>query len=112
MDEAYLLAAVKYIEMNPVRANLAPDPYSWKWSSARAHAAGEDDMLVKVSPLLEMVGEWKSFLVDADDEEADSICRHERTGRALGADSFLEFLEHTLQRTVKPQKAGREKMMN
>ena len=112
MDETYLLAAVKYIEMNPVRANLAPDPYTWKWSSASAHVAGMDDILVKVSPLLEMVGEWKFFLVDADDEDTDNIRRHERTGRALGADSFLETLEHSLQRTVKPQKAGRKKMMD
>jgi putative transposase len=63
-------------------------------------------------PLLEMVGEWKSFLADADDEKADNIRRHEQTGRALGADSFLESLEHTLQRAVKPQKAGRKKIMN
>jgi hypothetical protein len=33
-------------------------------------------------------------------------------GIALGVDSFLESLEHSLQRTVKPQKAGRKKMMN
>jgi len=30
-------------------ANLTPDPYAWKWSSAKAHADGADDILVKVS---------------------------------------------------------------
>lgn len=49
MDEKYLLAAARYIEMNPVRARLTPDPYAWKWSSAKAHADGIDDILVKVS---------------------------------------------------------------
>ncbi|CAG0994007.1 transposase [Geobacter sp.] len=111
MDETYLLAAVKYIEMNPVRAHLAPDPYSWRWSSAKAHAVGKDDILVKVSPLLEMVGDWKLFLSDADEEEADKIRSHERTGRALGADSFLESLELSLMRTVKRQKPGRKKKL-
>ncbi|MGB9081312.1 MAG: transposase [Desulfuromonadaceae bacterium] len=110
MDETYLLAAVKYIEMNPVRANLAPDPYSWQWSSARAHAAGQDDMLVKVAPLLEMVGAWKQFLSDANEEDADKIRGHERTGRALGGDTFLDSLEFSLQRIVKPRKAGRKKI--
>jgi putative transposase len=110
MDETYLLAAEKYMEMNPVRANLAPDPYSWKWSSARAHAADKDDILVKVSPLPELVGVWKPFMADAEKEDAEKIRRHERTGRALGADSFLESLEHSLQRKVKPQKAGRKKI--
>jgi putative transposase len=110
MDETYLLAAVKYIEMNPVRANLTPDPYSWPWSSAKAHAVGQDDKLVKVAPLLEMVGEWKQFLSDADEEDADKIRGHERTGRALGGDTFLDSLEFSLQRIVKPRKAGRKKI--
>ena len=108
MDEAYLLAAAKYIEMNPVRANLAPDPYAWRWSSARAHADGTDDILVKVSPLLEMVGEWKLFLKESDEEDANKIRGHERTGRALGSDSFLESLESSLMRAVKRRKAGRK----
>jgi putative transposase len=110
MDETYLLAAVKYIEMNPVRARLVTDPYVWQWSSARAHAEGKDDTLVTVAPLLEMVGDWQQFLSDADEEDADKIRGHERTGRALGGDSFLDSLEDTLQRTVKPRKAGRKKM--
>jgi putative transposase len=29
MDERYLLAAARYIEMNPVRAGLVPDSYVW-----------------------------------------------------------------------------------
>jgi putative transposase len=109
MDEAYLLAAAKYIEMNPVRAGLTPDPYAWKWSSAKAHADGTDDILVKVSPLLQMVGDWKLFLRDTDEEDANRIRGHERTGRALGSDSFLESLESSLMRAVKPRKAGRKK---
>ncbi|MBV5318944.1 MAG: transposase [Desulfobulbaceae bacterium] len=109
MDEKYLLAAAKYIETNPVRAHLVPDPYAWNWSSAKAHAAGMDDMLVKVAPLLERVGAWQSFLSEADQVDASMIRRHERTGRALGGDEFLGLLETSLMRPVKLQKAGRKK---
>jgi len=112
MDETYLLAAVKYIEMNPVRARLVAEPYDWPWSSACAHAAGKDDQLVKVEPLLEMVGEWRQFLDDADEEAAAKIRGHERTGRALGGDLFLDRLEDALQRNVKPRKAGRKRMID
>ena len=112
MDEAYLLAAARYIEMNPVRADLSSDPYAWKWSSAKAHADGTDDILVKASPLLRMVGDWKLFLRDADEEDANKIRGHERTGRALGSDSFLDSLELSLMRAVKRQKAGRKKKAN
>ena len=47
MDETYLLAAAKYIEMNPVRAKLVPEPYAWKWSSAKPHADGTDDITAR-----------------------------------------------------------------
>ncbi len=109
LDEKYLLAAVQYIEMNPVRARLVADPYAWQWSSARAHAEGNDDLLVNVAPLLELVGDWQLFLSDPDEEDANKIRGHERTGRALGEDTFLDVLEANLQRAVKPRKVGRKK---
>ena len=109
MDEKHLLAAAKYIEMNPVRAGLVADPYAWRWSSAGSHLEGKDDILVKVAPLLERVGEWRDFLAAVDEADAEKIRRHERTGRALGNDAFLDSLEKSLKRTVRPQKAGRKK---
>src|SRR5216684_9028316 len=52
MDEPYLLAAARYVELNPVRARLAERAGDWRWSSARAHLDGRDDALVRVAPLL------------------------------------------------------------
>jgi len=37
MDEMYLLACTKYVELNPVRAGLVKNPEDWHWSSARPH---------------------------------------------------------------------------
>lgn len=106
MDESYLLAAVRYVELNPVRAGLVQDRASWQWSSARAHLAGLDDQLVKVAPLLGMVGDWNLFLSAATDEEMEKIRRHERSGRPLGSESFVERLESTLDRILKSGKPG------
>lgn len=61
MDERYLLTAVRYIELNPVRARLAADLAAYPWSSARAHIEKRDDALVKVSPVLELVPDWNEF---------------------------------------------------
>jgi putative transposase len=36
--ERYLLALLRYIALNPVRAGLAPRPEEWDWSSYRALA--------------------------------------------------------------------------
>ena len=36
----YVLACYRYIESNPVRANLVPDPGSYRWSSYTVNADG------------------------------------------------------------------------
>ena len=107
LDETYLLAAARYVEMNPVRAHLAPDAATWPWSSASAHLAGKDDQLVKVAPLLEMAGDWRLFLAGAgDDEQINDLRKHERTGRPLGPEAFLDRLESALDRPLKRGKPG------
>jgi len=47
---AHLLACMRYIEDNPVRAGLAAYPGAYPWSSYRANALGEDGMLVTPHP--------------------------------------------------------------
>jgi putative transposase len=46
----YLLACMRYVEENPVRAGLAPSHEAWPWSSYRCNALGEDDVLVTPHP--------------------------------------------------------------
>jgi len=106
MDEAHLLAAARYIEMNPVAAGLVKSPKAYRWSSVHAHMNGQDDILTRVAPLLEMVGDWQEFLKLPDGEEAQKIEQHERTGRPLGEDSFVTRLENRLGRVLRPQKPG------
>lgn len=107
LDEPYLLAAARYVELNPVRARLVARPGDWPWSSARAHLSGRDDCLVEVAPLLSMIGDWQAFLESAvPEEELRDIRRHSRTGRPLGDESFLERLEGMVGRALRPQKRG------
>ncbi len=55
MDEAHLMAAVRHVSLNPVRARLVTRAQDWPWSSVRAHLAGVDDELAVVAPVLERV---------------------------------------------------------
>jgi putative transposase len=107
MDERYLMRAARYVELNPVRAKLCRAPWRWPWSSAAAHMAGKDDGLVRVRPLLERAGDWRDFLSEglAADEVELFRC-HERTGRPLGEARFLERIEKTLKRVIRPRKRG------
>jgi len=107
MDEPYLLAAARYVELNPVRARLVERASDWPWRSARAHLSGRDDRLVKVAPLLAMIGVWKAFLGSAvPEEELRDLRGHARTGRPLGDETFLGRLEEMVGRVLKPQKRG------
>ncbi len=107
MDEPYLLAVARYIELNPVRARLVRDACDWPWSSAKAHLSARDDRLVRVAPLLAMIGDWNAFLKSAaPEEELRDLRQHVRTGRPLGDEAFLGRLEEIVGRVLKPQKPG------
>jgi len=109
LDDYYLLAATRYVEMNPVRAGLVDRAQTYRWSSAAAHLAGRDDLLVKAAPLLEIVGDWRTFLSEPIGEATgQKLRRHERTGRPLGDESFLAKLGGLLNRVLKPGKPGRK----
>ena len=107
MDEAHLLAAARYIELNPVRARLRRRPEAHPWSSTRAHLAGQDDDLVAVAPLLALVPHWAAFLAEGlAEDEAETMRAHERTGRPLGGGTFIKTLERRLGRSLAPRKRG------
>ncbi len=107
MDELHLLAAARYIELNPVRAGLVTRPADYKWSSARAHIRGEDDNLIKVEPLIALVPDWHSFLkLDVQDKDGQRLRLHERTGRPLGSSQFVDYVEKVIDRVVRKQKPG------
>ena len=94
MDEPYLLAAARYIELSPVRAGLGVAPSDYRWSSASAHLKGRDDGLAKVGPPLRIAGNWRRLLTRAATEEEIAMFRqHERTGRVLGDEGFQKRLE-------------------
>ena len=105
MDEPYLLAAARYVELNPVRAGLAADAADWPWSSARAHLAGRDDPLVQVAPLRAMIADWRGLLDSALDEA--QLRDHVRTGHPLGDATFVDRLEQIVGRILRPKKSGR-----
>ena len=107
MNENYLLATTRYIELNPVRAGIVMHAEMYPWSSASAHISGHDDTLVKVKPLIEIVGNWRTFLSGAISKEtAEVISCHERTGRPLGSETFIKNLELQLNRSLRKRKPG------
>jgi putative transposase len=49
--ETYLLACMRYIELNPVRAGMVSDPAQYRWSSYRFHGLGQPDPRLTPHPV-------------------------------------------------------------
>ena len=108
MDESHLMAAFRYVALNPVKAELAATAADWPWSSTPAHLRRQDDGLVTVFPLLDRVDSFADFLeVPADPEQVAALTKGQTIGRPLMGDQELGELEKRLGRALRPGKRGR-----
>ncbi|MBM3333170.1 transposase [Candidatus Sumerlaeota bacterium] len=110
LDGPHLWKAVKYVELNPVRAGLAERAEDWPWSSARAHVLGEPDAILSPKrPFPGEIEDWAGWLHEGlSDGEIEALRRHTQTGRPLGDIGFIERLESFLGRLLRPGKRGRK----
>ncbi len=107
LDERHLLAAVRYVERNPVAAGLCRQPWDWPWSSASAHLQGDDDELGEVSAMQTLVRDWRDYLQSTPPSaEREALRCHTRSGRPLGDKDFIDRLEGQTGRHLRPRKRG------
>ncbi|GMQ92178.1 MAG: transposase [Gammaproteobacteria bacterium] len=107
MEESWLLKAVAYVELNPAKAGMVKNAWDYRWSSVHAHLAGKDTQgIIQTEKLLSLAGDWKTYLKEAQGTLGNEFEQHERTGRPLGEESFIEKAERLLQRNLKKKKPG------
>ena len=108
MDEAHLVAAFRYVALNPVRARLVQQAEDWRWSSTRALIAGMDDHVVTVAPALERVGDFAAFLGEEFDEALTyaALRKAESVGRPVGSREWLADMEAKTGLKLAPGKRG------
>lgn len=110
MDEAYLYCCVRYVERNPVRAGLVKLAEEYSWSSARAHVFGFNDPLLSPMPLRSQIKDWSIFLRGEEKEEdLEQLRKNQLTGRPLGNEDFIEYLERLTGRIIRKRRSGRPK---
>jgi putative transposase len=110
MDEDHLMAAARYVALNPVRAKLVARAEEWPWSSVGAHLAGRDDGLVEIAPLLERCGGRFADLIaeEPDPARVATLRAAETIGRPIGRPAFLDRLATLTGRDPRPGKRGRK----
>jgi putative transposase len=108
LDESHLWAAVRYVELNPVRAGFVQAATDYEWSSTRAHAGKfRDPVLDPERPFPGAVADWSAWI--SDELEAETIKRIRRntaTGRPTGRSEFVAELERLLGRPLRARKRG------
>ncbi|MAG95904.1 MAG: transposase [Alphaproteobacteria bacterium] len=108
MDEGHLLAAARYVELNPVRAGLVAKAAEWPWSSARHHLGQSPDELLSPGVLDGLVEDWQAYLRGPEEPQQSQILRHHtRNGWPLGSDQAIASLEQQLGCRLRPRSVGR-----
>ncbi len=96
-DARYLIACMRYIELNPVRAELVTHPAEYRWSSFRANARGVRDTLVEQHTIYRQLGACAAarqvayralFDFELPDHDIDEIRDATQHAWALGSDDF------------------------
>ena len=109
LDERHLYAAVRYVELNPVRSGIAAVPQDYPWCSAKAHVTGaQDPILSGCCFLTETMKDWAKYLGEDQDREAtDSVIKATKIGRPCGKEDFVKQMEGLLNRRLTASPRGR-----
>jgi putative transposase len=117
-SESYLLACMRYVEMNPVRAAMVRHPGDYRWSSFAANAMGRTDPLVTPhsvyldlgATVVKRVGAYRRICqVPIDEETLAAIREAGRSELAIGGDEFKDRMEAATGRPARKRKSGRSR---
>jgi len=115
-DEEYLLSCMRYIELNPVRAEMVRSPAHYRWSSYRHNGQGKEDALVTPHALYMALGKTPAdrltaykalFKAHLDEGVLDDIRSAWQSGTPLGNDFFRQKVEAKLKCKVGQARRGR-----
>jgi putative transposase len=112
LDGAYFWAAIRYVERNPVRAQIVGRAEDYRWSSAASHCG------LSVDPVLAAAGEWvrrlnsiadwSTWLAEGDKPaELDALRRHVDANLPCGSEEFVRNLQDGARVTLLLRPPGR-----
>ena len=117
-SESYLLTCMRYVELNPVRAQMLTHPGEYPWSSFAHNAHGRPDPLLTVHPVYQQLGADAQSRQHAYRElfrhHMDHSIIHEiretlNQELVLGRDDFKDRIEQMTRRQSRPGQSGRPK---
>ncbi len=112
LDERYMWAAIRYVELNPVRARMVPNAELYSWSSAAAHCGLRKDGILSTDPrwanMMSQIDDWSDWLAEGvRQDEIEIIRRNVYKGLPCGTNQFVTELERISGRSLRFQPQGR-----
>jgi putative transposase len=102
LGERHLYAGLRYVENNPVRAQIVKRAEDYRWSSARERGkvlAGS--VLSQDCYLVKEIKDWSKYLRQEEDSSlVAGIRQNSKTGRPCGDDGFIRRIEKLLGRRL------------
>jgi putative transposase len=114
-EDNHLLVCQRYIELNPVRANMVSTPGQHKWSSYHANGLGKAMKMWTPHPVYRRLGNNTKerakayralFRGHLDDKLLHEIRQTTQQGMVLGSDRFKQEVEQLSGRRVRTLKRG------
>ena len=112
----YLLTCMRYIELNPVRANMVSHPAEYAWSSYRFNGHGMPDKVIKPHPLYIQLDRQRQnrcaayrglFASRIGADMLDEIRQTLNQELVLGSGAFRKQVENLLGRQAEKKPQGR-----
>lgn len=118
-SDAYLLTCMRYIELNPVRANMVDHPGAYRWSSYAHNAYAEASALLASHPVytslapntpLRAHAYRELFGIHLDPDQIHAIRDALNQELVLGREDFKERIEQMTKRRTRPGRSGRPRI--
>ncbi len=119
--ERHLLACMRYIELNPVRAGLCMEPSQWPWSSAAHHLGSVRNAAISEHEMYWSLGNtpfereyaYRELLAQGVPAREQALFTEAvLRGRPVGSDAFLKPLAADHAAVVVRRPRGRPRKVN
>jgi putative transposase len=118
--DEYALACYRYIELNPVRANIVRSAGSYRWSSFQSNALGAANDLLVAHCAYESLGsspqsrrrayfDWVAARGEADEQTIREVTNRQH---AFASEDFRSRIEVENGRSMRPAKVGRPRKID
>lgn len=110
LDENHMFEGIRYVELNPFKAQLEKYIGDYPWSSASEHLGKRNQYFLNKLPEYIRIDNWKEYLqenIEVLEEKWSNIKSATIKNYPIGNEVFMNSMETLLKRDFKPKKRGR-----